>query len=118
MLLTALSLSLAQLCSTMDCSHQAPLPMDFSIKKYLEWVAISYSSILHMVVYVFPYYSLNSSHPFLPLLYLQVCFLYLCIYSCPANMFISTTILDSIYTCYYMEYAFLFQIYITLHNRL
>ena len=40
-------------------------------------------------------YSLNASHPLLPLQCPQVCSLCLCLYSSPANRFISTILLDS-----------------------
>ena len=40
---------------------------------------------------MFQCYSLNLSHPFLPSLSPKVCSLYLCLYSYPANRFISTT---------------------------
>ena len=56
-------------------------------------------SILSVVMYMFQCYSLNSSHPLLPPLYSQVCSLSLHLYSCPANRFISTIFLDSIYIC-------------------
>ena len=48
---------------------------------------------------MFPCYALNLSHPFLPLLCPQVSSLCLCLYFCPANRFISTSFLDSIYMC-------------------
>ena len=54
-------------------------------------------SILRTVVYMFQCCSLSSSHPLLPSLCPQVCSLCLHLYSCPANKFISTTFLDSIY---------------------
>ena len=43
------------------------------------------------------YYSLNLSYHLLPLLCPQVCSLYLCLHWCPANRFITTFFLDSIY---------------------
>ena len=51
--------------------------------------------ILHMIMYIFPCYSLTSSHPFFPPLCPQVCSLCLCLHCCPANRFISTIFLDS-----------------------
>ena len=53
-------------------------------------------SILHVVVYIFPCYWLNSSHTLLPPLRPQVCSLCLCLHCCPANRFIGTIFLDSI----------------------
>ena len=61
-------------------------------------------STLHMVMYTFPRCSLHSSHPLLPPLCLQVCCL--CLYSCPANRFISIIFLESIYMCVNMWYLF------------
>ena len=52
--------------------------------------------ILHMVMYMFPCYCLNSSHPCPPTLYPQVSALCLYLYCCPANRFINTIFLDSI----------------------
>ena len=54
-------------------------------------------SILHTVMYMFPCYSFNSSHPVLPPPCLQVCSLCLHFQCYPANRFISTIFLDSIY---------------------
>ena len=54
-------------------------------------------SILHMVMSMFPCYSLNLSHSLLPPLCPQVCSLYLRLHCCPANRFISTIFLDSIH---------------------
>ena len=51
----------------------------------------------HMVMYMFPCYSLHSSHPLLPPLGPQVCSLCLHLHCCPANKLISTIFLDSIY---------------------
>ena len=51
------------------------------------YTANSHLSILHMVMYMFPYYSLNSSNsPLLPLC-LQFCSLSLCLHCCPADRF-------------------------------
>ena len=46
--------------------------------------------LLDMVMYVFPCYSLNFSHPPFPLLCPQVCSLCLHLHCCPAKRFIST----------------------------
>ena len=46
---------------------------------------------------MFQCYSLNSSHPLLPQLCPKTYSLYLYLYSCPVNRFISTIFLDSIY---------------------
>ena len=60
--------------------------------------------ILHEVMYTCQHYSLNLSHP---LLCLQVRSLYLQLYSCPGNRFISTVFLDPIYMHYYVIFVFL-----------
>ena len=49
-------------------------------------------------MYIFQPDSHNSSHPLLSPPCPQVHFLHLCLYSCPANMFISTICLDSIFS--------------------
>ena len=54
-------------------------------------------STSHMVMYMFPRYSLKLSHPLPPPLCLQVFSLCLHLHCCPANRFIHTIILDAIY---------------------
>ena len=54
-------------------------------------------SILHMVMYMIPCYSLNSSHPLIPSLCPQVCSLCLHLHCCPADRLISTIFLYSTY---------------------
>ena len=56
-------------------------------------------SILSMVLYMCQCYSLNSSHPLLAPLCLQVHPLYLHLYSSPANRLISTVFLDPMHAC-------------------
>ena len=75
-------------------------------------------SILYMIMYMFQCYSPNSSQPLLPPLCPQVCPLCLRLYSCPANRFISTILLDCTYMHSYKVFVFLFLTYITLYNRL
>ena len=75
-------------------------------------------SILHLVMYMFPFYSLNSSHPLLPLLFPQVSSLCLHLHCCPANRFISTIFLDFICTHSYTIFVFLLLTYLTRSNRL
>ena len=61
-------------------------------------------SILHMVLYMFPCYSLHSSHSLTPhCVHKSVGLHLLC---CPANRFISTIFLDSIYICINIQYLF------------
>ena len=61
-------------------------------------------SILHMIVYIGQSYLLSSSHLLLPLLCRQVLSLYLRLFYCLANRFISTIFLDSIYVSIYDIY--------------
>ena len=61
-----------------------------------DWTDLNWS-LLHMVVYMFPCFSLNLSYPLLPPPCLSVCSLYLHLHCCPVNRFISTIFLDSIY---------------------
>ena len=75
-------------------------------------------SVLHIRGYVCQCYSPNASHPLLPPLCPQVCSLRLHLYSCPANRFISTVFLDSMFMGYYMIFVFLFLTYFTLYDRL
>ena len=65
-------------------------------------------------------YSLHTSSllpPLLPLCSL-VCSLHLFLPCCPENKFISAITSDSIYTCQYMIFIFLFLTYFTLCNRI
>ena len=89
--------------STLLVSHRAP---DLSFLHHtanFHWL-----SILIMVIYVSPCYSLNSSHPLLALLCPQASSLCLHLHCCPANRLISIIFLDSIYMHYYMIFVSLF----------
>ena len=127
----------AQSCLTlsdsMDCSPPGSSVHGIFQARVLEWGAIAFSvsslshtanfywlSMLHMVVYMLPCYSLHSSHPLLPLPSpcTSVCSLCLHLHCCPINRFISTIFLDSIYMCYYRIFVFMFLTYFTLYNML
>ena len=54
-------------------------------------------SVLHTVVYICHCYFLHLSHPLLPILHPQACFLPVCLHFFPVNRFINTIFLDSIY---------------------
>ena len=57
-------------------------------------------SILHTAIFMFPCYSLHSSHPLLPPSpYPEVCSLCLHLHCCPPHSFINTIFLDSICVC-------------------
>ena len=60
--------------------------------------------------------ALSLPHPVLHLPCPQAHSLRLCLYSCPANRFISTVFLDSMYMHWYV--IFIFLTYFTLYNRL
>ena len=84
--------------SLLDC-HRTPGRAPYVIQQ----LTISY---INIVMYMFQCYSLISSHPILLPLYPRVCCLCLSLYSCPANRFISTIFLDSIYICLNIRYLF------------
>ena len=72
-------------------------------------------SILHMVIYMFPFYSLHISYPLLPPAPCpHVYSLCLCLHCCPPNRFISTIFLDSI--CYELIYNICFSFSDLLHS--
>ena len=79
---------------------------------------LHWSTILHMVTYIFQCYSLKSSHPRLLPHSPKVCSLHLCLFCCLAYRTIVTIFLNSIYMCSYTAFVFLFQNYFTLYNRL
>ena len=56
-----------------------------------------WSSILHMIKYMFQSYSLKLSHPRLLPLSLKVCSLHLCLFCCPARRIIGTVFLNSMW---------------------
>ena len=85
--------SLLNLCPTPSHTSrfsQSPGLNSLSHRTNFHWL-----SILHMVIDMFPCYSLKSSHP--PPLRPQVCSLCPHLYCCPANRLISTIFLHSIY---------------------
>ena len=57
---------------------------------------LHWSTILHMVMYMFQCHSLKSSHPHFLALSPKVCSLCLCLLSCHACRIVSTIFLDSI----------------------
>ena len=93
--------------------HRAPGLSSLRHTANSHWLAI-----LHTVMYMFPCCCLNSSPSLHPPLHSQVCSLCLHLHCCPANRFISSLSLDSIYTHWYMKFGFLFLAYFTRYNRL
>jgi len=79
---------------------------------------LDWRSISHMVIYIFQYYSLKSSHPRLLLQSPKVCSLHLCLLCCLSYRVIVTIFLNSIYMRHYTVLVFFFLAYFTLYNRL
>ena len=80
-------------------SHSIPLgcPRTLALGPLLHPLDLHWSSVLHMVMYMFQWYSLKSSHPHLLPLSPKVCFIYLCLLCCPLCRIIGTIFLNSIY---------------------
>ena len=76
------------------------------------------SYLFFTVVNICQCYSLGSSNPLFPLLPPQVHSLHLHLHSFPANRFISTISLASIYMSWYIIFVFLLVTYLILNNRL
>ena len=74
-------------------------------------------SILHLIVYICWYYFLHLSYSLTTSLCPQIHSLHLHLTSVPANRFINTIFLDSIYMCENTVFIFLFLTHFTLYNR-
>ena len=105
-------------------SHLPPHPISLDcprapvLSALLHTSNLNWSSILHMVIYMFQCCSLKSSHPRL-LPHTQKPVLYICVsLCCLACRVVITVFLNSIYMCYYTVLVFLFLAYFTLYNRL
>ena len=81
-------------------SHLPFHPPPLGCHRELDWVPCVTQQIptgcLFYIQYIFPYYSLHSSFPFLPTPFPQVCSLCLHLHWYPANRFISIIFLGSI----------------------
>ena len=80
-------------------SHPIPLgcPNALALSALFNASNLDWSSVSHMIIYMFQCYSLKSSHPcFLPQSP-KVCSLYLCLFCCLAYRVIITIFLNSIY---------------------
>ena len=103
-------------------SHPSRSPQSAELSSLCYTVASHYHYIsiiiLHIVVYICHCYSFNSSNPPLSPLCPQVHSLYLYLYSCCTNKFISTIFPDSKYILWYMIFVFLFLSYFTWYDRL
>ena len=80
-------------------------------------IELAWSSILHMVIYMFQCYSLKLSHFRLLPQSPKVCSLHLCLFCCLVYRIVITIFVNSIYMCYYTELVFLFLTYFTLYDR-
>ena len=84
-------------------SHFSPHPIPLGCPRapalgaLLHASNLPWSSILHMVIYMFQCYSLKSSHPLLLPQSPRVCSLHLCLLCCPACRIISTVFLKFMY---------------------
>jgi len=98
-----------------------PNPLDYpwapALSALLHAWNMYWSSVSHMVIYMFWCYSLKSSHPHLLAHSPRVCSLLLCLFCCLAYRII-TVFLNSIYMHWYTVFGFLFLTYFTLYNRL
>ena len=120
-------------CTTTRASHMytyIPLPLEppfhpspshlSKLAQSTELSSLCYPSGSHYFTHGRVYMSKLLSHfippSSLPTLYPEVLSLRLHLYSWPANMFLSTIFLDSIYMCQYTIFVFL--TYFTLYNRL
>ena len=76
-----------------------PIPLDcpraLALGALLHASNLDWSSILHMVIYMFQCYSLKSSHPRLLPQSPKVCSLRLCLFCCPACRIVITVSLKS-----------------------
>ena len=79
---------------------------------------LHWSSVLHMVIYMFQCYYLKTSHPCLLPQSPKVCSLHLYLFCRLAYRIVITIFLNSIYMHSYTVLVFLFLTYFTLYNRL
>ena len=77
----------------LGCSSELALRALFHASNF-DWTSIS-----HMVIYMFQYYSLKLFHPWLLPHITKVCSLHLCFFCCLAYRVIVTIFLNSIYIC-------------------
>ena len=84
--------------------HPIPLgcPRALALGALLHASNLHWSSILHMVIYMFQCYSLKSSHPRLFPQNPKVCSLLMCLFCCPACRIVLTVFLNFI--CVNIQY--------------
>ena len=100
--------------------HPIPLgcPRALALSPLFHASNLDWSSISHMVIYMFQCYSLKSCHLRLLPQSPKVCSLYLCLFCCLVYRVVVTIFLNSIYMHWYTVLVFFFLIYFTLYNRL
>ena len=100
--------------------HPVPLgcPRALALSALLHASNLHWSSISHMVIYMFQCYSLKSSHPHLLLQSPKDCSLHLCLFCCLVYRVVVIIFLNPIYMCHYTVLVFFFLSYFTLYNRL
>ena len=103
-------------------AHVFPIPLGCprapALSALFHALNLHWSSILHMVIYMFQCYSLKSSHPCL-LPHSPKCVLYICVsFAVFAYRVVISIFLNSIYMCQYTALVFLFLTHFTLHNKL
>ena len=91
----------------------APALSPLSHASNLDWRSVS-----HMIIYMFQWYSLKSSYPFLLPQSPKDCSLHLCLFCCLTYRVIITIFLNSIYMHQYTVLVFFILTYFTLSNRL
>ena len=105
-------------------THLPPYPISLGCPRALTdfgcsapCIELAWSSILHMVIYMFQWYSPKLSHFHLLPQSPKVCSLHLCLFCCLVYRIVITIFVNSIYMCYYTELVFLFLTYFTLYDR-
>ena len=90
--------------------HLIPLccPRTLALGALLHASDLHWSSILHMVMYTFQYYSLKSSHARLLPQNPKVCSLHMCLFCCLAYRIVIAVFLNSIYMHSYTVLVFCF----------
>ena len=95
-------------------SHSSGSSQDTKLSSLCRIAASHQLSTVRMAVCICQCCAPNPSNPLLAPLCPHACFLHLCLYSCPANRFINTIFLDSVYMCLNMVFVFLFLTYYSL----
>ena len=99
-------------------SHPSGLSSAPALSALFHALNLGWSSVSHMVIYMFQCYSLKSSHTCLFPQSPKVCSLHLCFFCCLTYRVIIVTIfMNSIYMCQYTVLVFFFLAYFTLYNR-